>query len=136
MGTLKSGYCPLAEVIFYVAKSNPVIPIKGKFSIMIPFQIAPTKIRIQFIIHLFARYCIDFNIQSCDGILRAGYCPGASNILCCEPASTLPERCLGSGPDLPSRTFEFTLTNQGFAGHPGALIYMRALAGSTTSIVS
>ncbi len=53
-----------------------------------------------------------------------GYCAGASNIMCCEPESSLPDRCLGAGPALPASSYEFTLKNQGFPGHPGALVYI------------
>ena len=67
--------------------------------------------------------CIDTDLQDCDGILKVGYCDGANNIMCCEPASVLPSECLGSAP-LMNSTYEFTLSNQGFEGHPGALVYV------------
>jgi hypothetical protein len=87
--------------------------------------------------------CIDVNSQVCDGILKTGYCPGPSNIVCCEPMATLPDRCNGSGPALLNSSYLFTLQNQGFcfstsfftvllivhpikgfSGHPGALVYI------------
>jgi len=72
--------------------------------------------------------CIDINTQQCmngSGSLKTGYCPGPNNILCCEPPIQLPERCLISGgPPLLPNSYEFTLENQGFAGHPGALVYI------------
>jgi hypothetical protein len=30
-------------------------------------------------------YCIDTNEEACPGILKTGFCPGASNVVCCEP---------------------------------------------------
>ena len=30
--------------------------------------------------------CVDTSIDSCDGILVSGLCPGSSNIVCCEEA--------------------------------------------------
>ena len=57
--------------------------------------------------------CIDTSSTSCTGILKTGYCPGPSNILCCVPEFELPQRCLGSGPSLLPSSYEFTLNNQG-----------------------
>jgi hypothetical protein len=71
--------------------------------------------------------CIDVNTQECyggAGYLKSGYCPGPSNILCCEESSGLPDRCKGSGPALLPNSYLFTLQNQGFSGHPGALVYV------------
>jgi hypothetical protein len=69
--------------------------------------------------------CIDTNYESCDdGMLKVGYCPGPSNIKCCLPKADVPNECLGDGPSLPESIYEFTLDNQGFAGHPGALVYV------------
>ena len=58
--------------------------------------------------------CIDISVMSCDGLLKSGYCPGPSNILCCVPNISVPERCFGSGPPLLPSSYEFTLKNQGF----------------------
>lgn len=71
--------------------------------------------------------CIDVNAQECyggTGYLKPGYCPGPSNIICCEESMNLPERCKGNGPDLLPNSYLFTLKNQGFDGHPGALVYV------------
>jgi len=69
--------------------------------------------------------CIDTSTTVCDGLLKSGYCPGGSTVLCCEAeAASVPERCLGAGPPLLPRSYLFTLENQGFAGHPGALVYV------------
>lgn len=32
--------------------------------------------------------CIDTSSQKCNGILKTGFCPGGSNILCCEAAQS------------------------------------------------
>lgn len=85
--------------------------------------------------------CIDTTIMECDGVLKTGLCPGNNDIICCEPSSSWPERCSGSGPPLLNSSYLFTLKNQGkyqlfqhlmwvtcsmegFYGHPGALVYV------------
>jgi len=68
--------------------------------------------------------CIDTRTAACTGLLKSGYCVGDSNILCCEPDAVIPDRCYGTGPELLPNSYLFTLQNQGFAGHPGALVYV------------
>ena len=77
--------------------------------------------------------CIDTNSQTCDGLLKSGYCPGGSNILCCETGASVPERCYGAGPPLLNSSYIFTLKNQGFDGHPGALVYVPSTFDVKTS---
>lgn len=74
--------------------------------------------------------CIDTNVDQCyngTGFLKTGYCPGGGNILCCEESINIPDRCYennGFGPALVPNSYLFTLQNQGFDGHPGALVYV------------
>jgi hypothetical protein len=72
--------------------------------------------------------CIDVNVDQCldgTGIVKTGYCAGPSNIRCCEPPVKLPDRCYAAGgPPLMPNSYEFTLENQGFSGHPGAIVYV------------
>lgn len=71
--------------------------------------------------------CIDTTKQTCyngDGILNPGYCAGSTNIICCEPPSSLPSYCLSNERQYPPRSSLYTLKNQGFPNKPGALVYV------------
>lgn len=76
--------------------------------------------------------CIDINTDKCyngTGYLKTGYCPGGTNIICCEEYNDvyIPSRCFennGFGPALVLNSYLYTLKNQGFDGHPGALVYL------------
>ncbi len=57
--------------------------------------------------------CVNTTQETCDGILKTGYCPGPNEIMCCEPVAELPERCKSGGPALLESSYEFTLENQG-----------------------
>jgi len=58
----------------------------------------------------------------------SGYCSGPSDLQCCIPELKV---CKGTGLPLLPNSYLYTLSNQGFPGHPGALVYFPTTFDST-----